>query len=106
MGISTFLVDEHPYPFLFQAQVFFMGMCGAVRIRGKHGNRILESNPPTEIPDVGIIPSDPNLTEHWANRAYFQAVKKGSYMYIIGGQDFSLVDKCFFLPPNIPVIPK
>ena len=70
--------------------------------KGKTWEQILESNPPTEIPDVGIIPSDPNLTEHWANRAYFQAVKKGSYMYIIGGQDFSLVDKCFFLPPNIP----
>ncbi|MGB5320886.1 FlgD immunoglobulin-like domain containing protein [Lutimonas sp.] len=54
--------------------------------KGKSWKQELASNP--TIP--GVIP-DPNATLHWANRAYFQAVKKGSFMYIIGGQDFTLV---------------
>lgn len=47
---------------------------------GKTWKKILESNVPFPIP--------PN---HWANRAYFQAVSKGKYMYIIGGQDFNVI---------------
>ena len=72
--------------------------------KGKNWERVLESNPPTVIPGVGILPSDPNLTEHWANRAYFQAVIKGSYMYIIGGQDFTLVDNPAY-PAGCPGVP-
>ena len=50
------------------------------RNEGKTWKRILESNIPFPVP--------PN---HWANRAYFQAVSKGKYMYIIGGQDFNII---------------
>lgn len=53
--------------------------------QGASWTKILASNP-----DFGR----PN---HWPNRAYFQAVSKGSYMYIIGGQDFSFTgDSNFF----------
>jgi len=38
----------------------------------------------------------------WKNRAYFQAVEKGGYMYIIGGQNFIVEDnQC----PPFPVVP-
>ena len=50
------------------------------RNKGKTWKKILESNIPFPVP--------PN---HWANRAYFQAVSKGKYMYIIGGQDFNIL---------------
>ena len=30
---------------------------------------------------------------HWPARAYFQAVSKGKYMYIMGGQNFNVVPK-------------
>lgn len=70
--------------------------------KGANWERILESNP--------NFPAPPN---HWANRAYFQAVKKGEYMYIIGGQDFNIIDNpsypnCGpFVPPEFctPQIP-
>lgn len=43
---------------------------------------------------------------HWPARAYFQAVSKGKYMYILGGQNFNIVDNpgCEFLnlPPGVP----
>jgi hypothetical protein len=39
----------------------------------------------------------------WRNRAYFEAVTKGNYMYIMGGQNFSTFQIC---PPDCPpVIP-
>jgi len=37
---------------------------------------------------------------HWPARAYFQAVSKGDYMYIIGGQNFNIVEN-----PGIPDLP-
>jgi hypothetical protein len=62
-----------------------------------------------------ILPTNPGFPErptHWANRAYFQAVKKGMYMYIMGGQDYNLVEvpnpdwpDCPPLPPGAPPIP-
>ena len=55
--------------------------------KGATWERILESNP-----TIPLTPPEPNLTSHWANRSYFQAVKKGSYMYIIGGQDFNIIN--------------
>lgn len=69
--------------------------------KGKSWKKILESNP--TIP--GTLP-DPNKTAHWANRSYFQAIEKGSYMYIIGGQDYNIVpnpsypDCGPFVPPQ------
>ncbi|WKK64637.1 FlgD immunoglobulin-like domain containing protein [Lutimonas zeaxanthinifaciens] len=48
---------------------------------------------------VNILPSNdflPPFAQHWPNRAYFQAVKKGSYMYILGGQNFGFPDSDFF----------
>ena len=42
-------------------------------------------------------------TQHWPARAYFQAVKKGRHMYIIGGQNFRTVpNDC---PPFVPDCP-
>jgi hypothetical protein len=44
----------------------------------------------------------------WAARAYFQAVTKGRFMYVIGGQDSTVIDNpafpqvCGTLPPGIP----
>lgn len=39
----------------------------------------------------------------WRNRAYFQAVEKGGYMYIIGGQNFILEDnECPPFPTDPP----
>lgn len=44
----------------------------------------------------------------WSARAYFQAVTKGRYMYVLGGQDSAAVeippflDCPFPLPPNVP----
>ncbi len=63
------------------------------RNQGKTWKKILESNIPFPVPPT-----------HWANRAYFQAVSKGKYMYIIGGQDFNVIDNpgCAFLPPQVP----
>ncbi len=37
---------------------------------------------------------------HWPARAYFQAVSKGDFMYIIGGQNFNIVQN-----PGIPDLP-
>lgn len=39
-------------------------------------------------------------TSHWPARAYFQAVSKGDFMYIIGGQNFNIVQN-----PGIPGLP-
>jgi hypothetical protein len=44
----------------------------------------------------------------WSARAYFQAVTKGPYMYVIGGQDSTVIDNPTFptcggaLPPGVP----
>ena len=44
----------------------------------------------------------------WAARAYFQAVTKGRYMYVIGGQDSTVIDNPVYpscggvLPPGVP----
>lgn len=55
--------------------------------RGESWTRILETND----------------DEHWPARAYFQAVKKGRYMYVIGGQNFQTVpNEC---PPFVPDCP-
>jgi hypothetical protein len=47
-----------------------------------------------------------NNDTQWPARAYFQAVSKGKYMYIMGGQNFNIIDKpgCEFLPlpPGVP----
>lgn len=37
---------------------------------------------------------------HWPARAYFQAVTKGNYMYVLGGQNFNIVEN-----PGIPDLP-
>ena len=44
---------------------------------------------------------------HWPARAYFQAVTKGASMYVLGGQNFTLVPNpgCAFLPPGVPCDP-
>lgn len=43
---------------------------------------------------------------HWPARAYFQAVSKGKFMYVLGGQNFNIIDNpgCEFLglPPGVP----
>lgn len=52
--------------------------------KGETWANILQSNPP----------SGPET--HWPNRAYFQAVKKGKYMYILGGQNFGFPESDFF----------
>lgn len=52
---------------------------------GKTWSNILMSNPQ--------FPSPPT---HWPDRAYFQAVKKGRYMYILGGQNFGFPQSDFF----------
>ncbi len=40
---------------------------------------------------------------HWPARAYFQAVTKGRHMYVLGGQNFNIVDnEC---PPFVPDCP-
>ena len=41
-----------------------------------------------------------NDSSHWPARAYFQAVSKGDFMYIIGGQNFNIVQN-----PGIPNLP-
>jgi hypothetical protein len=40
--------------------------------------------------------------EHWAPRAYFKAVTKGEWLYVVGGQDFQLVELpfCAGQPPE------
>lgn len=40
-----------------------------------------------------VLESD--IASHWAPRAYFQAVVKGSSMYVLGGQDFGM-ESTFF----------
>lgn len=52
---------------------------------GKTWIKILESNPEFPAPET-----------HWSNRAYFQAVKKDNYMYILGGQNFGFPESNFF----------
>ncbi len=44
---------------------------------------------------------------HWPARAYFQAVTKGKYMYVLGGQNFNIIDNpaCAFLPPGVECDP-
>ena len=54
--------------------------------KGVTWERILESNPTPPG-----FPPNPNLTSHWANRSYFQALNKGDEMFIIGGQDFNII---------------
>ena len=44
-------------------------------VMGVTWDRILESNP--TLPG---LPPNPNLTSHWANRSYFQAVKKDVFI--------------------------
>lgn len=51
-----------------------------------------------------ILETDDNT--HWAARAYFQAVNRGKYIYIIGGQNFNIIDNpgfpfCSPCPPKI-----
>ncbi len=40
--------------------------------------------------------------QHWAPRAYFKAVTKGDWLYVVGGQDFQLVELpfCAGQPPE------
>ena len=46
---------------------------------------------------------DTNDEQHWPARAYFQAVTKGRYMYVLGGQNFKLEqNNC---PPFVPDCP-
>jgi len=46
---------------------------------------------------------DTNDDQHWPARAYFQAVTKGRYMYVLGGQNFKLEpNDC---PPFVPDCP-
>ncbi|MDX2475181.1 MAG: FlgD immunoglobulin-like domain containing protein [Candidatus Krumholzibacteria bacterium] len=41
---------------------------------------------------------------HWPPRAYFEALTKGRYMYVLGGQDFNIIDNPFpGGPEQIPV---
>jgi hypothetical protein len=40
-----------------------------------------------------ILESD--APDHWAPRAYFQAVTKGSSMYVVGGQDFGIMSNFY-----------
>ena len=41
--------------------------------------------------------------QHWPARAYFQAVTKGNYMYVLGGQNFKVEpNDC---PPQVPGCP-
>lgn len=65
------------------------------RNKGKTWRKILSSNQP--------FPAPP---QHWANRAYFQAVSQGKYMYVLGGQDFNVIANpgCakLDLPPGVP----
>lgn len=65
------------------------------RNKGKTWRKILSSNDP--------FPAPP---EHWANRAYFQAVSQGKYMYVLGGQDFNVIPnpgcEALNLPPGVP----
>lgn len=44
---------------------------------------------------------------HWPARAYFQAVTKGPFMYVLGGQNFKVVPNpgCAFVPPGTPCPP-
>lgn len=40
---------------------------------------------------------------HWPARAYFQAVTKGRYMYVLGGQNFNIVEnECPPFPSDCP----
>jgi hypothetical protein len=41
---------------------------------------------------------------HWPARAYFQAVTKGSFMYVLGGQNFNIIDNpaCPPFPTDCP----
>ena len=40
---------------------------------------------------------------HWSARAYFQSVTKGDEMYVLGGQNFNIIDNpAPFGPPQIP----
>ena len=43
-------------------------------------------------------------TDHWAPRAYFQAVRLAGAMYVLGGQDFTLIPNpgCAAFPPGVP----
>ena len=41
---------------------------------------------------------------HWPARAYFQAVRKGDEMFVLGGQNFNVIDNPFpGSPPQISV---
>lgn len=35
---------------------------------------------------------DTDGADHWPARAYFEAVTKGRHMYVLGGQDFTIID--------------
>ncbi|NNE36418.1 MAG: T9SS type A sorting domain-containing protein [Rhodothermales bacterium] len=47
---------------------------------------------------------DTNDEDHWPARAYFQAVTKGPFMYVLGGQNFDIVDNpaCPQFPTDCP----
>ncbi len=56
-----------------------------------------------------ILPTNPEGSEtHWSNRAYFQALNEGEFMYVLGGQNFILTSipnpGCdqLGLPPGVP----
>jgi len=44
---------------------------------------------------------DTKTEGHWPARAYFEAVKKGRYMYVIGGQNFKVVPNPDCPPPYV-----
>ena len=50
---------------------------------------------------VQILATDDE--QHWPARAYFQAVTKGAYMYVLGGQNFKLEPNV--CPPFVPDCP-
>ncbi|UCE94670.1 MAG: hypothetical protein JSV73_05205, partial [Flavobacteriaceae bacterium] len=84
---------------------------GRTPIPGPPGNSIIHGDV-WKSSDLGktwtnILPSNeflPPSAQHWQSRAYFQSVKKGKYMYIIGGQNFKLEEKDNPLYPFCPPI--
>jgi len=78
-------LDPAPYlPFIIPGVSTIWGDVWKSENYGKTWDNILQTNDDT----------------HWPARAYFQAVSKGGFMYILGGQNFNLVES-----PNIPGLP-